>query len=185
MSLKLKEMEHLRQVYRQTKWVLLQPVLLSTFTVLLPWYFIWRYELSGWVITLFWIWALLVALHLIRHLFLWYMNTYVITNFRLLHYDQTGLFNRTIIETPHERILNVSFKTEGLFSAIFGFGNVVVQVVGLIEPMIMKNVANPLEIKDYLWEMHSRTVENQNQFKPDDIEHIQERIGYTKRNQKL
>lgn len=185
MGLKLREMEHVRAVYRQSKWVLVHPIFASLFTVALPWYFILRYDITGWITTLLWLWSIVVILHLARELMLWYFNRYVVTNMRLMHYDQTGLFRRTIIETPHERILNVSFKTEGLLSAIFGYGNVVVQVVGLIDPIILKNVSAPLEIKDYIWEMHLRTNSDDKNFDSQDIEHIQERLGYTKKNQKV
>ncbi|HAG27392.1 TPA: hypothetical protein DCG61_01250 [Patescibacteria group bacterium] len=185
MGVKLREMEHVRAVYRQSKWVLIHPILANLFTVALPWYFIVRYDISGWITTVLWLWSVIVLAHLAIELLLWYLNRYVVTNMRLMHYDQTGLFKRTIIETPHERILNVSFKTEGVTSAIFGYGNVVVQVVGLIDPMVLKNVSNPLEIKDYIWEMHLRVTANDKSFNSQDIEHIQERLGYTKQNQKV
>ncbi len=185
MAIKLKEMEHIKAVFRQSKWVLIHPILANLFTVALPWYFIWRYEISGIIPKLLILWTILVGLHLARELFLWYMNTYVVTNLRLLHWDQTGLFKRTVIETPHERILNVSYKTEGMISSIFGYGNVEVQVVGLMEPMIMKNVTDPQSIKDYLWQMHSRVTNGKNSFDSEDIEHIQERVGYTKKNQRI
>lgn len=185
MTLKLKENEHLRAIYRQSKWVLIHPILANLFTAILPWYFIIRYEIQGWIVSILWLWTILVVLHLARELFLWGLNRYIVTNQRLLHFEQQSLFNRVIIETPLERILNVSFKTEGMKSAILGYGNVVVQVVGLIDPMILKNVSSPIEIKDYIWEMHLRVSEGKASFNSEDVEHIQERLGYTKHNQKV
>jgi uncharacterized membrane protein YdbT with pleckstrin-like domain len=185
MAVKLRDMEHIDAVFRQSKWVLIHPILANLVTVALPWYFILRYEIGGWIPTVLMLWSVIVALHLARELFLWYMNTYIVTNQRLLHWDQTSIFNRTVIETPHERILNVSYKTKGVLSSFLGYGNVEVQVVGLMEPMIMKNVAHPQEVKDYLWQMHGRVTNNKNTFDSEDIEHIQERVGYTKKNQRI
>lgn len=185
MSVKLRDMEHINAVFRQSKWVLIHPVLANLITVALPWYFIWNYDIGGWIPTVLIFWSILVGLHLARELFLWFMNTYIVTNMRLLHWDQTGIFRRTVIETPHERVLNVSYKSEGVLSSLFRYGNVEVQVVGLMEPMIMKNVTNPQAIKDYLWEMHARHSGNKGSFDSEDIEHIQERVGYTKKNQRI
>lgn len=185
MAIKLRDMEHIKAVFRQSKWVLIHPVLANLVTVALPWYFIWRYDIGGWIPGVLVFWSIIVGLHLARELFLWYMNTYVVTNMRLLHWDQTGLFKRTVIETPHDRILNVSYKSEGVLSAVLHYGNVEIQVVGLMEPMIMKNVNDPQSVKDYLWEMHGRVNAGKNSFDSEDIEHIQERVGYTKKNQRI
>ncbi len=103
----------------------------------------------------------------------------------MLHYGQKGLFDQTVIETPHERVLNVSYKTEGVTSTILGYGDVVVQVVGLMDPIILKNISTPMEIKDYLWEMHKRLAQDKsnNLYADSDATHMQEHVGYSKGKQ--
>jgi len=85
-------------------------------------------------------------------------------------------------------VLNVSYKTEGIVSRIVGYGDVVVQVVGLIEPIVLKNIATPMPIKDYLWEMHKRLAQDKSKghgtavFGETDETEVQEQVGYTKNN---
>ena len=185
MNIALKDLEHVRQVYRQSVYVLIHPLLVAAAVVILPAYAAIRYGLSGPLRSVLIVWIILVLLHTIRLLIIWRLNTYVVTNQRLLHYAQKGLFDQTVTETPHERVLNVSYKTEGMISTLIGYGDVIVQVVGLMEPIILKNIDTPMAIKDYLWEMHKRLAENKSNsvFAESDATHIQERVGYTKNNQ--
>lgn len=185
MKIALKDQEHIRETYRQSPFVLIHPMLISALAIIITVYGAFRYGgVTGTLRTAIIIWIIVVLAHAIRILIIWRMNTYVVTNQRLLHYAQKGLFDQTVTETPHERILNVSYKTEGLISRFMGYGDVVVQVVGLMEPIILKNIDTPMEIKDYLWEMHKRISSDKagTVFAESDATHIQERVGYTKRN---
>ena len=182
MNIGLKDMEHLRQIYRQSPFILMHSVGLFTLLLIVVGYLGIRFSVQG-PLRIVWFSALiLIFLHILKVLIIWKRNTYVVTNQRLLIYSQKGLFDQVVVETPHERILNVSYRTEGIMSSVIGYGDVIVQVVGLMEPMVLKNIAMPMEIKDYLWEMHKRLAENnKNQiYANSDATHIQERVGYTK-----
>ena len=185
MRINLHEEENLRDVYRQHPMVLIKPLILSVLALGLPWYFLIRYELLysfRWFAVLL---AVVVLGLLLRELIIWRNNKYVITNKRLLLYSHDGLFKRSVIETPLERILNVSYKTTGVISVVFDFGNVEVQVVGLIEPIILKYISDPETIKDYIWELHKRVASKAGTYDAEDIQHYQEKVGYTKKNQRL
>lgn len=185
MKIALKDLENIRQIYRQSGFVLTHTFVLSFFALAIPVYLSFRYEVPQFVNTLLWVWAIVVVIHAIRAVIIWRLNRYVITNQRLLSYGQKGFFDQIVVETPHERILNVSYKTEGAFSTILGFGDVIVQVVGLVDPIVLKNISTPMEIKDYLWEMHKRLASNKNNniFADTDATHIQEQVGYSKGKQ--
>lgn len=182
MNIGLKDMEHIRQVYRQSPFVLIHPLGLTVVLAIVVSYFGYRFSVAGPLRYLLFAFLIVAVLHALKVLIIWRLNTYVVTNQRLLIYSQKGLFDQVVVETPHERILNVSYRTEGIVSSIVGYGDVVVQVVGLMEPMILKNISMPMEIKDYLWEMHKRLAENKknNIYADSDATHIQERVGYTK-----
>lgn len=184
MKIELKDFEHIRQIYRQSPFVLIHPMLISILVIILPAYAGYRFGVTGILRSILILGILFVLLHAVRTLVIWRLNTYVVTNQRLLHYAQKGLFDQTVTETPHERILNVSYKTEGIISTLLGYGDVIVQVVGLIEPIILKNIDTPMVIKDYLWEMHKRLAQNKSNtvFGESDASHVQEQVGYTKNN---
>ena len=185
MKIALKDMEHIRQIYRQSGFVLFHPLILSFLAIVVPAYLVFQYEVSSFVNTLLWIWIIVVIGHAFRVFIIWRLNRYVVTNQRLLHYAQKGLFDQAVTETPHERVLNVSYKTEGIISSIFRYGDVIVQVVGLMDPIILKNISTPMEIKDYLWEMHKRLAQgkNNNIYADTDAAHMQEQVGYSKGRQ--
>ncbi len=181
----LHEQEHIRDTYHQSLMVLFRPLLISSLILIVPWYFAIVYN----IVPTFRIPLLVLSIgaivHAIRSVTIWHLNSYVVTNKRLLKMSHEGLFKRTVVETPHERILNVSYKTTGLFSVLFHYGDVEVQVVGLVDPLILKNIPHPAEVKDYIWQLHTRVVTTQGTFAPDDMAHVQERVGYTKKNQRI
>lgn len=179
------EDEHIRNIYRQSRVFLFRPLLMPLLMIGVPTYFLWQYNLLTQFKQIVYIVIVAVLIWFIREAIIWFRNCYVITNQRLILFAHDGLFKHTVIETPLERVLNVSYKTTGVVSAIFGYGDVEVQVVGLVEPIILKHIPNPSAIKDYLWEMHKRVVTKPIAFDAGNIAHSQEDIGYTKRNQKI
>jgi hypothetical protein len=60
------------------------------------------------------------------------------------------------VETPLERILNVSFQIKGFWQSLFRFGTVEVQAAGLTNPLTLKNVSQPDKVKDFLWKVHNQ-----------------------------
>lgn len=129
--------------------------------------------------------SMLAMAWFLRTVLIWWRNCYILTNQRLMIFEHKGLFRHTVVETPLERILNVSYKTTGIMSSLWQFGDVEVQVVGLYEPIILRHVPDPEYIKDYLWQMHKRMTQKQVAFNPTQIDKVQEDVGYTKRNQKI
>lgn len=174
--------ERVFHVYRQSKVILIKPILVSLFLITVPWYFFITRAITEFRVYLL-IWTLIIIAYAVRESVLWRINRYVVTSKRLIRIEHMELFHKVVIETPLDRILNISFKTTGLVSVLFRFGDVEVQVVGLIEPIILRNIHSPAKIKDYLWKVHQKFLESAG--KNSDISHLEERIGYTKPNQKV
>jgi hypothetical protein len=179
------EDEHLKNIYRQSKLFLFKGFVVPFAILLIPTYFLWQYQLLNQFKRIILLGTIIIGLWFLRNAIIWFRNCYVLTNLRLILFAHEGLFKRTVIETPLERVLNVSYKTTGVMSAIFGYGDVEVQVVGLVEPIILKHIPDPAGIKDYLWQMHKRVVDKPIAFDAGNIAHSQEKIGYTKKNQKV
>jgi hypothetical protein len=177
--------EHVLHIYRQAKAVLAKPLLLTFLLLYIPWFFLLKYGLAGEYRTLLFIYSLAIVAYALREYIVWRLNKYIITDKRLISIIHLKIFRKLVIETPLERILNVSFKTTGMWSSLMGFGNVEVQVVGLMEPIILRHIRRPSKIKDYLWHLHSRQTKTSHAFSEQSISDIQEQIGYTKANQKI
>lgn len=166
---RLLEGEHHKNTYRESMLFLFEPLIVVLLAVFLPLYFLWQYELLSQFGSVIIFVAVIGIGWFLRDAMIWYRNSYVLTNQRLIIFDHEGLLKHAVIETPLERILNVSFRTTGVLSALFDFGDVEVQVVGVVEPVILKHVPNPAEIKDYLWDLHKRNNPRSISLAPQDL----------------
>lgn len=154
---KIHEDENLLQIYRKHEMTLVPKILQVFVLIFVPWYFGLKYD---WVFAspthtkIFGAWTLLVAAYAFHVFLIWAINVYMVTTKRLLHIQHTGLFKKYVTETPLDRILNVGFSTTGVFSTLFHYGDVFVQVVGIEHPLVLKSVPNPSDVKDFIWKLH-------------------------------
>lgn len=149
--------EKVLAIYRKHRVTLTPQILQYLILLLIPWYLGMKYEFilsETWHTSLFLAWTILIGVLLIRALLLYLKNVYIVTNKRLLHIEHNGLMKKYVIETPLDRILNVSYRTTGLTSTLSHYGDVLVQVVGLEEPLVLKHIPNPAKVKDFIWKMH-------------------------------
>ena len=176
--------EQVLKLLRQTKLILLPAAVVCFLLLYIPWLLMFRYDVGQPFRGIVFVFTIGVLGYFSREFVLWRRNKYAITNKRLIKYAHIGLFKKTVIETPIERVLNVSYKTTGLLSSTTRFGDVEVQVVGLIEPIVLKNVRYPEKIKDFLWDLHNKTGggHSAQDTKPEDL---QQQIGYTKQDQRI
>lgn len=179
-SIPLHENEAQLKVYRETELVLIKPAILILALIFIPWFFLIQYGLDVQFRRILFVWTLGVSLYAAKVYFLWHLKQYIITNKRLIHVSHYGLFKKRVVETPLERVLNVSFRTTGILSSVFSFGDVEVQVVGLLEPITLNNISNPGKIKDYLWELHGKQDASQKLFDKQSIPTLEQQIGYEK-----
>ncbi len=180
-SLNLHQKEEIKQLYRQTSLVLFKPLLWCAVLIYFPCYFLFKYELLGQFKTLLYTWILIILCCALFKIILWALNTYLITNQRLVVVIYKNLFSKQVIETPIERILNISFNKHGFFPSVLNFGDVVVQVVGLTQPITLKKVRQPENTKDYLWQIHTELMpKHEKAFDRENIEKIQQQLGYGK-----
>ncbi len=154
----LQQNEKVINIYRQTEAVLFKPVLIVFALIYFPWFFLIKYELVSQYDRLLFFWTFLVLLYAMHKYFVWLLNAYIVTNKRLIKVAHKNLFNKKVLETPLERILNVSYQIKGFWPVLFKFGNVDVQAAGLSDPLNLKNVTQPEKVKDFLWKMHNESA---------------------------
>src|SRR6266404_3543882 len=152
----LLENERIFGIYRQAESVLFKPVIIIFIAIYFPWYFLLKYELAGQYSRLLFFWTILVLLYAVNKYLLWLLNLYLVTDRRLIAISYKNLINKQVLESPLDRILNIGFVRKGFWQSLFNFGAVVVQASGLPEPMLLKNISKPSEIKDFLWKVHQK-----------------------------
>lgn len=72
-----------------------------------------------------------------------YLDLLVLTNDRLLHIEQAGLFSRTISEVDLYKIQDVTSEVKGIFPTAFGYGDLLVQTAGKLEEFKIHDIPHP------------------------------------------
>ncbi len=87
------------------------------------------------------------ALH---NFLLWYFNTYIITNKKIVDLDFKGLLYKNISEAPIRNIEDVTSNISSLMGTIFNFGDVYIQTSAEKREFEFENVNNPSKIRDLI-----------------------------------
>lgn len=157
-SIILQPGEEIVTVFRQSPAILLFPTLVAAVVLILPFWYASTYALVGRLGIWLFIWTMIVSIWFIEKLVLWRREKYIVTTARFVKTSHQSVFKQEVTETALDRILNVSFRTTGPWSMIAGFGNIDLQVVGRMEPIIVKSVYRPGEVKEFLWRLHEQSL---------------------------
>ncbi len=155
----LKPNEEIVVVFRQSSAVLVPAAVLALVLIITPLWYAARHAALGSLFAVYPVWALLVVVWFLHKFFLWHREVYVISTGRFVKMSHESLFRRTVSETALDRVLNVSLRTTGPWSMLAGFGDIDVQVVGRVEPLVVRSVARPAEVKEFLWRLHEQVLE--------------------------
>lgn len=99
---------------------------------------------------------ILVASLSVYYLFVWlfmfhgfvdyYLDTWIVTNERIVNIEQKGLFSRTVSEQKLFRIQDVTSELNGVFPTVLNYGEVYVQTAGEKTRFIFKQVPDPQRV---------------------------------------
>jgi membrane protein YdbS with pleckstrin-like domain len=78
----------------------------------------------------------------------YYLDTWIVTNERIINIEQEGLFNRTASELDLAAVQDVTAEIRGFLQTVFTYGNVFVQTAGERERFHFKNIDNPEQVKE-------------------------------------
>lgn len=97
------------------------------------------------------------------YLLLWYvlfytltmysLDTWIVTNLRIIDSRQHGFFNRVVAELSLGNIQDVSFNIEGAVPTMMNYGDVHVQTAGSEKYFHFVSIANPQEVKDHIMQI--------------------------------
>jgi uncharacterized membrane protein YdbT with pleckstrin-like domain len=80
----------------------------------------------------------------------YYLDTWVITNERIIDMKQNGFFARTVAEQRLDRMQDVTSEVKGVFPTLLGFGDVYVQTAAEKQRFVFEEVPHPERIRDTL-----------------------------------
>ena len=91
----------------------------------------------------------------------YYLDTWLITNKRILDIEQLGLFSREISEFKIFRVQDVTVEIHGMLPTLLNYGDVHVQTAGEARQFIFHDVPNPHKAKDIILKLHSEAYQKQ------------------------
>lgn len=86
------------------------------------------------------------------------LDTWLVTDHRIIDSEQHGFFNRTVAELNLSRIQDVSVKVSGLLPTFIDFGDLEVQTAGAENKFMFKQVPHPVKVKDAILKAHNAFV---------------------------
>ncbi|MBU0613530.1 PH domain-containing protein [Patescibacteria group bacterium] len=96
-----------------------------------------------------------------RSAIIWYYNAFMITNKRIIDFDQKGLFDKTVSVATYDKIQDISFKKKGVFSTVFNYGTIVIQTAGTNANLEIRSVFEPEKIQDVIMEIQRDSLQDE------------------------
>jgi hypothetical protein len=131
-------------------------ILLSVWTVL-PFFFLfplWR--LGAWGIGVFFLWLFSGALWLGRTYFMWSRTLFLITDLRVIDYDQRGFFHHVVTQARYDAIDEVSVQVKGVASTLFRYGTLRLQLQGSAADIVVEPVYQPAHLSDLINDLRTQ-----------------------------
>lgn len=120
------------------------------------------------------IWFVVTAYYIIwwfglfYRLMLYLLDTWIVTDHRIVDSNQKAFFDRKVAETKLSRIQDIAASTRGILQTFFDYGNVEIQTAGTEAKILLRNVANPEQIRETILKLendfskrHPRGIEPQ------------------------
>jgi len=78
-----------------------------------------------------------------RTVFVWQGNVFIITNKRLIDFDQKGFFTKVVSEALLEKVQDVSYSYKGFFQTLLKYGKIEIQTSGTTSRLELVDIKNP------------------------------------------
>lgn len=85
-------------------------------------------------------------LFLFQHYIDYHLDTWIVTNKRILNIEQHGLFARTVSELRLHRVQDVTAEVHGFVRTMMDFGDVYIQTAGEKERFEFEDIPHPNEV---------------------------------------
>lgn len=95
-----------------------------------------------------------------------YLDTWIVTDHRILEIHQLGLFKRDISELRLSKIQDVNVKVKGILPTFLNYGEVIIQTAGVIPEFKFEQVPRPQQVKDEILRLYDQFVKQH----PQDLE---------------
>ncbi len=95
-----------------------------------------------------WMWAMWIWLF--WALLTYYLDILIVTNERLIHIEQRGVFHRTIAETRLSRIQDITIRVGGVFPTFLHYGDIKIRSAAEVPEFDFLQVRYPEKLKEVI-----------------------------------
>lgn len=89
--------------------------------------------------------------YIVRRLYLWYYEVFIVTDLRCVDIQRPGLFSRDVREIPWESVTDIVFSQRGLIATIFKYGTVTLMLENQ-QAIQLQHIYQPDKLRDILAE---------------------------------
>jgi len=90
----------------------------------------------------------------------YYLDTWIVTDRRIVYIEQISLFHREVATLRMERVQDVTVSVQGVLETLLGFGTLQVQTAGAVaEYTVIKGVPRPEDIRNAILKQVDRYSE--------------------------
>ncbi|TSC62049.1 MAG: Uncharacterized protein G01um101448_162 [Parcubacteria group bacterium Gr01-1014_48] len=89
----------------------------------------------------------------------YYLDTWILTDRRVIDIEQQGFFRRDVSSFRYEQIQDMTVSIHGIIPTYLNFGSLEVQTAGSSAKLQIHGVANPNEIRDMIFSKMDKPVQ--------------------------
>lgn len=149
---KLKEDEEVILVLHKHWASFLKQMVIALFVLVPPFFFIVFFFSAWWLMIVFFVWISVGFGFGLYQWFVWYFDTFIVTNRRVICINQKSLFSRTVAEANLANIQDITYEIKGILASILSFGALKIQTAGSTNSIKIENLANPSEVQEIILE---------------------------------
>lgn len=130
----------------------------ATIWTVLPFFFLfplWRQ--GSWGIVVFFVWVVWGLIVVSRLYLMWVRTVFLVTDMRVIDYDQQGFFNRVITQARFEQMDEVSVQVKGIVATLFHYGTLRLKLHGAAADIEVERVRHPEHLADLINDLRSQT----------------------------
>lgn len=159
----LKDNEQLVLIIRRHPLVYCKSALIAIIFFLLPFFLMfWLFKWAETGLVVFIILIFLGLMALIRLLVVYIYNVFIITDKRIILFEQRGLFDRQVAEVDYNKIQDIAYRLKGFWQTIFKYGSLKIQIINSETKLIVDKIARPEAVQQLLLKVQKNNQLDQN-----------------------
>lgn len=141
--------EKVVEIFRKHWFSFLKPALIFLVLFIISVVILWYWQSIPLILLIVGLVVLLVAISYFTHSFLlWWWDVYILTDRRVINFDQKSIFHRVVSEADLGNIQDTTYEIEGVWQTFFNYGRVKVLTASSGESVVFENVPEPHQVQE-------------------------------------